>query len=222
MRATNAMTQRAEFLEYAGLATEAGYPSEVVALIARAEQRRDPAQRHPFRRHSGIADPRAASDAAAVAADAAKPATLSNPRAARATADALVGSGDMQGNSALRGGAGGKPGDPLIQYRLGVAQALAGRPTRLSRGCQVRATPATGTIVDRPRQGRGGSGQLSSDHVENEGAAFDRERRPSFAQRLFAVSLDRDPGQLFGRADRQRCLDAGRIRADVRWAVKND
>lgn len=129
MRATNAMTQRAEFLEYAGLATEAGYPSEVVALIKQGQNsgvipRNDT-------HFGGILEsqtPRAASDAAAVAADAAKPATLSNPRAARATADALVGSGDIAKAIPLYEAAlAASPGDPLIQYRLGVAQALAGQ-----------------------------------------------------------------------------------------------
>lgn len=129
MRATNAMTQRAEFLEYAGLATEAGYPGEVVALIKQGQNsgvipRNDT-------HFGGILEsqtPRAASDAAAVAADAAKPATLSNPRAARATADALVGSGDATKAIPLYEAAlAASPGDPLIQYRLGVAQALAGQ-----------------------------------------------------------------------------------------------
>lgn len=129
MRATNAMTQRAEFLEYAGLATEAGYPGEVVALIKQGQNsgvipRNDT-------HFGGILEsqtPRAASDAAAVAADAAKPATLSNPRAARATADALVGSGDVVKAIPLYEAAlAASPGDPLIQYRLGVAQALAGQ-----------------------------------------------------------------------------------------------
>lgn len=129
MRATNAMTQRAEFLEYAGLATEAGYPSEVVALIKQGQNsgvipRNDT-------HFGGILEsqtPRAASDAAAVAADAAKPATLSNPRAARATADALVGSGEVAKAIPLYEAAlAASPGDPLIQYRLGVAQVLAGQ-----------------------------------------------------------------------------------------------
>ncbi|MGQ3099649.1 MAG: hypothetical protein CVT78_00950 [Alphaproteobacteria bacterium HGW-Alphaproteobacteria-17] len=129
MRATNAMTQRAEFLEYAGLATEAGYPSEVVAVIKQGQSsgvipRNDT-------HFGGILEsqtPRAASDAAAVAADAAKPATLGNPRAARATADALVGSGDVAKAIPLYEAAlAASPGDPLIQYRLGVAQALAGQ-----------------------------------------------------------------------------------------------
>ncbi|HWW58693.1 MAG TPA: tetratricopeptide repeat protein, partial [Sphingopyxis sp.] len=129
MRATNAMTQRPEYLEYAALATEAGYPSEVVAVVEQG--RANGAIPQSDSHFGGILEsqkPRAASDAAAVAADAGKPATLSNPKAARATADALVGAGQAAKaiplyEAALKGA----PGDNLVQYRLGVAQALAGQ-----------------------------------------------------------------------------------------------
>lgn len=129
MRATNAMTQRPEYLEYAALATEAGYPSEVVAVVEQG--RANGAIPQSDSHFGGILEsqkPRAASDAAAVAADADKPATLSNPKAARATADALVGAGQAAKaiplyEAALKGA----PGDNLVQYRLGVAQALAGQ-----------------------------------------------------------------------------------------------
>ncbi|WP_293697010.1 MULTISPECIES: tetratricopeptide repeat protein [unclassified Sphingopyxis] len=129
MRATNSMTQRPEYLEYAGLATEAGYPGEVVAVIKHGQNRG--AIPKTDTHFGGILEsqtPRAAADATAVAADAAKPATLTNPKAARATADALVGSGDAAKAIPLYEAAlAASPTDPVIQYRLGVAQALAGQ-----------------------------------------------------------------------------------------------
>jgi len=129
MRATNSMTQRPEYLEYAGLATEAGYPGEVVAVIRQGQNSGAiPKTDSHFGSILESQGPRAASDAAAVAADASKPATLDNPKAARATADALVGNGEAAKaiplyEAALKAA----PADSLIQYRLGVAQALAGQ-----------------------------------------------------------------------------------------------
>ncbi|BBB08335.1 MULTISPECIES: tetratricopeptide repeat protein [unclassified Sphingopyxis] len=129
MRATNSMTQRPEYLEYAGLATEAGYPGEVVALIKHGQN--SGAIPKTDAHFGGILEsqtPRATADAAAVAADATKPATLSNPKAARATADALVGNGDAAKAIPLYQAAlAASPTDAVIQYRLGVAQALAGQ-----------------------------------------------------------------------------------------------
>ena len=129
MRATNSMTQRPEYLEYAGLATEAGYPGEVVALIKHGQD--SGAIPKSDAHFGGILEsqtPRATADAAAVAADATKPATLSNPKAARATADALVGNGDAAKAIPLYQAAlAASPTDAVIQYRLGVAQALAGQ-----------------------------------------------------------------------------------------------
>lgn len=129
MRATNSMTQRPEYLEYAGLATEAGYPGEVVAVIKHGQN--SGAIPKTDTHFGGILEsqtPRAAADASAVAADAAKPATLSNPKAARSTADALVGNGDAAKAIPLYEAAlAASPTDPVIQYRLGVAQALAGQ-----------------------------------------------------------------------------------------------
>lgn len=130
MRATNSMSERPEYLEYAALATEAGYPGEVVSLIKYGEANgvipKNDARFSPILESQG---PRAAADAPALAADAAKPATLSNPKAARATADALVGNGDYAKaiplyEAALTAGGGT---DDVIRYRLGVAQALAGQ-----------------------------------------------------------------------------------------------
>ena len=129
MRATNSMTQRPEYLEYAGLATEAGYPGEVVALIKHGQD--SGAIPKTDTHFGGILEsqtPRATADAAAVAADASKPATLTNPKAARATADALVGNGDAAKAIPLYQAAlAASPTDAVIQYRLGVAQALAGQ-----------------------------------------------------------------------------------------------
>jgi len=129
MRATNSMTQRPEYLEYAALATEAGYPGEVVALIKQGQNSN--AIPKTDAHFGGILEsqtPRATADAAAVAADAAKPATLTNPKAARATADALVGNGEAAKAIPLYEAAlAASPTDAVVQYRLGVAQALAGQ-----------------------------------------------------------------------------------------------
>lgn len=127
MRAAKAMEQRPEYMEYAALAVEAGYPGEVVALInegqaggkiAKSDER--------FNQILETQGDRARADAPVLRADAAKPATKADPKAARGTADALVGNGDYATaiplyEAALAGG------DPVVQYRLGVAQALAGQ-----------------------------------------------------------------------------------------------
>lgn len=145
MRATNAMTQRPEYLEYAALATEAGYPGEVVAVIKQGQSSGAIPRNDTY--FGGILEsqgPRAASDAAAVAADAGKPATLSNPKAARATADALVGNGEaVKAIPLYEAALKGAPGDALVQYRLGVAQVLAG---------QGDAAAASLAKVQGPRQ----------------------------------------------------------------------
>jgi len=129
MRATNSMTQRPEYLEYAALATEAGYPGEVVAMVKQGQN--SGAIPKNDAHFGGILEtqgPRAATDAAAVAADAGKPATLSNPKAARATADALVGNGEAAKAIPLYEAAlTAAPTDNVVQFRLGVAQALAGQ-----------------------------------------------------------------------------------------------
>lgn len=128
MRATGAMTERPEYSEYAALAVEAGYPGEVVNVIRYGKTTGViPASDQHFNGILESQEPRARADATALAADATKPATLANPKVARSTADALVGNGDYAKalplyEAALNGGA-----DPLVQYRLGVAQALAGQ-----------------------------------------------------------------------------------------------
>ena len=127
MRATKSMTQRPEYLEYAALATEAGYPNEAVAVIKEG-QAANVIQTSDERFNTILEsqEPRAKADAVALKADAAKPATAANPKLARQTADGLVGIGDYATAISLyeKAAAGG---DPLAQYRLGVAQALAGQ-----------------------------------------------------------------------------------------------
>ena len=129
MRATNSMTQRPEYLEYAALATEAGFPGEVVAVIKQGQNSGAvPKTDSHFGSILESQGPRATTDAAAVAADAAKPATLANAKVARSVGDALVGNGDATKaiplyEAALKAA----PGDNLTQFRLGVAQALAGQ-----------------------------------------------------------------------------------------------
>ncbi|MFC0101345.1 SEL1-like repeat protein [Sphingopyxis terrae] len=127
MRATKSMTQRPEYLEYAALATEAGYPNEAVAVIKEG-QAANVIQTSDERFNTILEsqEPRAKADAVALKGDAAKPATAANPKLARQTADGLVGIGDYAAAISLyeKAAAGG---DPLAQYRLGVAQALAGQ-----------------------------------------------------------------------------------------------
>ena len=127
MRATKSMTQRPEYLEYAALATEAGYPSEAVAVIKEG-QAANVIQTSDKRFNTILEsqEPRAKAAAVALKADAAKPATAANPKLARQTADGLIGIGDYATAISLyeKAAAGG---DPLAQYRLGVAQALAGQ-----------------------------------------------------------------------------------------------
>lgn len=129
MRATNSMTERPEYLEYASLGVEAGYPGEVVGVIKQGQNSGViPKSDTHFGNILEAQTPRAATDAAAVAADASKPATLNNPKAARSTADVLVGIGQPAKaiplyEAALKAA----PTDEVAQYRLGVAQALAGQ-----------------------------------------------------------------------------------------------
>lgn len=128
MRATGGMTERPEYSEYAALAVEAGYPGEVVGVIRQGKTAGViPASDQHFSNILESQEPRARADAAALAVDATKPSTLANPKVARSTADALVGNGDYAKaiplyEAALNGGA-----DPVAQYRLAVAQALAGQ-----------------------------------------------------------------------------------------------
>lgn len=124
MRATGAMTERGEYLEYAALATEAGYPGEVVSLVRQGIGAKIFTEKDE--RFSQILDSqtgRANADRPILLADAGKPVT--NPKAARATADALVGIGETAKAIPLYTAIAAS--DPVAQYRLGVAQALSGQ-----------------------------------------------------------------------------------------------
>lgn len=124
MRATGAMTDRGEYLEYAALATEAGYPGEVVSLVRQGVAAKIFTDKDD--RFAQILDSqtgRANADRPILLADAGKPVT--NPKAARATADALVGIGETAKAIPLYQAI--AAADPVAQYRLGVAQALAGQ-----------------------------------------------------------------------------------------------
>ncbi|WP_428681692.1 tetratricopeptide repeat protein [Sphingopyxis sp.] len=126
MRATNSMTERGEYLEYAALATEAGYPGEVVAVVNQGIAKNVfPRTDERFASILSTQTDRAKSDNAGLLADAGKPASAANPKAARATADALVGIGEPA--KAIPFYEVIAASDPVAQYRLGVAQALAGQ-----------------------------------------------------------------------------------------------
>jgi tetratricopeptide (TPR) repeat protein len=128
MRASGGMAERPEYSEYAALAVDAGFPGEVVSVIRHGRAAGViPASDQHFNGILESQEPHARADATALAADATKPSTLGNPRVARSTGDALVGNGDYAKaiplyEAALKNGT-----DPVVQYRLGVAQALAGQ-----------------------------------------------------------------------------------------------
>ena len=145
MKATNSMMQRPEYLEYSAMAVEAGFPGEVVAVIKHGQGNSViPKTDTHFNGILESQEPRAKTDAANVAADAANAATLKDPKAARSTADALVGNGEPAKAIPLYEAAlAATPGDALVQYRLGVAQALAG---------QTDAAVASFAKVQGPRQ----------------------------------------------------------------------
>lgn len=126
MRATNSMAERGEYLEYAALATEAGYPGEVVAVVNQGIQKNVfPRTDDRFASILSTQTDRANADRAGLLADAGKASTAANPKSARTTADALVGIGETAKAIPLYQGIAAT--DPVAQYRLGVAQALAGQ-----------------------------------------------------------------------------------------------
>ncbi|WP_374526188.1 tetratricopeptide repeat protein [Sphingopyxis sp.] len=126
MRATGAMTDRGEYLEYAALATEAGYPGEVVAVINEGLAKNVfPKSDARFGPLLASQTDRANADRSALIADAGKPVTAANAKAARGTADALVGIGEYAKAIPIYEAIAAT--DPVAQYRLGVAQALAGQ-----------------------------------------------------------------------------------------------
>ncbi|WP_257550230.1 tetratricopeptide repeat protein [Sphingopyxis sp. DBS4] len=126
MRATGAMTDRGEYLEYTALATDAGFPGEVVSVI------NEGAAKNIFPKSDARFGPllasqteRANADRSGLIADAGKPGLTSNPKVARSTADALVSIGEVAKAIPIYEAI--ASADPVAQYRLGVAQALAGQ-----------------------------------------------------------------------------------------------
>lgn len=127
MRQTKAMTERAEYSEYAALGIETAMPGEVVDVIREGKASGViPAKDSFFDDILESQVPRARDDAKAVLADAAKPATLANPRAALGTADALVAMREYAKAIPLYQAV-ATSGNPVGQYRLGVTQILAGQ-----------------------------------------------------------------------------------------------
>jgi hypothetical protein len=127
MRQTKAMTERAEYSEYAALGIETAMPSEVVAVIREGKASGViPAKDSYFDDILESQTPRARDDAKAVLADAGKPATAANPRAALGTADALVSMGEYAKAIPLYQAV-ATSGNPIGQYRLGVTQILSGQ-----------------------------------------------------------------------------------------------
>lgn len=128
MRATNSMLQRPEYLEYASLATEAALPGEVVSLIKAGRASKvlptpDPKLDELVKSQSD----RIGDEESTLTAYAQKPSTLSNPKVAGATGDAMVGYGRYADAVPLYKAALTAGGDKeLWTYRMGVAQALAG------------------------------------------------------------------------------------------------
>ncbi|MBA4752774.1 MAG: tetratricopeptide repeat protein [Sphingopyxis sp.] len=128
MRATGAMQQRPEYLEYAALATEAALPGEVVSLIKSGKQSKViPATDPKFDELLKSQSERMGDEETTLTAYAQKPSTLSNPKVAGATGDAMVGYGRYGDAIPLYKAALAAGGDKeLWTYRLGVAQAHAG------------------------------------------------------------------------------------------------
>jgi hypothetical protein len=128
MRATNSMLQRPEYLEYAALATEAALPGEVVSLIKTGRASKViPTPDAKFDELAKSQSERAGDEESTLTAYAKKPSTLSNPKVAGATGDAMVGYGRYADAIPLYKAALAAGGDKeLWTYRLGVAQAYSG------------------------------------------------------------------------------------------------
>lgn len=130
MRATNSMTARADYLEYAANATEAGLPGEVVALINEGQASGVVPKADPrFGEILATQTTRAAGEKASLMADVSKAASLPSAKRARSSADALIGFGNYDGAITLYQAATTLPGaqPDLITYRLAQAQALGGQ-----------------------------------------------------------------------------------------------
>lgn len=128
MRATKSMLQRPEYSEYAALATEAALPGEVVSLVAEGKASKViPTPDVTFDAIAKAQGERAGDEESTLTAYAQKPTTLSNPKVAGATGDALVSYNRYADAVPLYKAALAAGGDKeLWTYRMGVAQALAG------------------------------------------------------------------------------------------------
>jgi hypothetical protein len=128
MRATGSMQQRPEYAEYAALATEAALPGEVVSLIKAGKQSKViPDSDAKFNELLKSQSERMGDEETTLTAYAQKPSTLSNPKVAGATGDAMVGYGRYGDAIPLYKAALAAGGDKeLWTYRLGVAQAHSG------------------------------------------------------------------------------------------------
>jgi hypothetical protein len=129
MRGVGAMSEKAEVLEFAALATEGGLPGEVLKVIDEAKAKGIVPESDPkFKEIYDTQKARTAGDKAALDADAAKGMALPSARRARSTADALFGYGDYAKAAALYQVALDK-GDvepDLVKLRLGVSQHMSG------------------------------------------------------------------------------------------------
>lgn len=128
MRATNSLLERGEYAEYASLASQAALPGEAVAVIREGKAKKViPAADADLDDLAKTQAERAGDEESTLAAYAKKPATLSNPKVAGVTGDALVGYGRAAEAIPLYQAAISAGGDKeLWTYRLGVAQALTG------------------------------------------------------------------------------------------------
>jgi len=128
MRATNSLLERSEYAEYATLASQAALPGEVVAVIREGKAKRViPAADAELDELAKTQVERAGDEESTLAAYAKKPATLSNPKVAGVTGDALVGYGRAAEAIPLYQAALSAGGDKdLWTYRLAVAQAMTG------------------------------------------------------------------------------------------------
>lgn len=128
MRAAGAMTERLEYDEYSALAASDGLPGEAVAVIQEGEQKKVfPGTDAKLAARRDDQKARAGNEASTIVAYSKQPSTLTNPKTAGATADALVGYGHYADAIPLyQAAAKGAADKDMWTYRLGVAQALSG------------------------------------------------------------------------------------------------
>ncbi|MBB5707970.1 tetratricopeptide repeat protein [Sphingopyxis panaciterrulae] len=129
MRATGSLLNRNEVAEYAALATEGALPGEAVSVIRDSKQsgivKASDSQLNDMLKTQ---TERAGDEESTLDAYAKKPSTLSNPKVAGATGDALIGYGHYAQAIPLyqaAASAGGADKETWT-YRLAVAQALSG------------------------------------------------------------------------------------------------